>query len=170
MINDSNRKWWILIAMGGIAGLIMLDETVIGVALPTVRHDLGMSETAAHWVVSAYFLVFTVFAAASGRMGDIVGFKTMLIVGVTIFGLASLACGFADDGTFLITARAIQGLGAAIIFPCTVAMIMIAFPKDQRGMPMGIMASSCPAATQRPCSGIWRRSRPRCCGLISIAD
>ena len=142
MINDSNRKWWILIAMGAIGGLIMLDETVVGVALPTLQRDLNMSETATHWVVSAYFLVFTVFAAASGRMGDIVGFKNMLIIGVVIFGTASLACGFADDGTFLITARAIQGLGAAIIFPGSVAMIMIVFPTNQRGMAMGIMAAT----------------------------
>ena len=140
-INDENRKWWILIAMGAVAGLIMLDETVVGIALPTLRRDLGMSEIASHWVVSAYFLVFTVFAAASGKLGDVVGFKNMLIVGVTIFGLASLVCGFAEGGAFLIAARAVQGLGAAVIFPGTVAMIMIVFPKDQRGMAMGVLAA-----------------------------
>ncbi|MCP4329733.1 MAG: MFS transporter [Alphaproteobacteria bacterium] len=140
-ITDESRKWWILIAMGAVAGLIMLDETVVGVALPTVRRDLGMSEVASHWVISAYMLVFAGAAAAGGKMGDIIGFKKLLIVGVAIFGFASLASGFATDGAFLIAARAIQGVGAAVIFPSTVAMIMIVFPKEQRGMAMGVLAA-----------------------------
>ena len=97
LITDANRKWWILSAMGAGAGLIMLDETVVGVALPTLRDDLGMSKVAAHWVVSAYMLVFAGIAAASGRIGDIVGFKTLIIAGAAIFGLVSLAAGFAQD-------------------------------------------------------------------------
>lgn len=140
-VTDRNRKWWILIAMGACGGLIMLDETVVGVALPTVRRDLGMSEVASHWVISIYMLVFAGAAAASGKIGDVVGFKDLLIVGGALFGLASLACGFADDGAFLITARAVQGLGAAVIFPATVAMVMIVFPKKQRGLAMGILAA-----------------------------
>ena len=140
-VNDTNRKWWILVAMGAVAGLIMLDETVVGVALPTVRQDLGMSQVAAHWVVSAYFLVFTAFAAAAGKLGDYLGFRNVLLAGAAVFGLASLACGFAESGAFLIAARAVQGLGAAVIFPATVAMTTIVFPQDQRGMAIGILAA-----------------------------
>ena len=140
-INDENRKWWVLVAMGAVAGLIMLDETVVGVALPTVRHDLGMSEVASHWVINAYMLVFAGAAAAGGKIGDVIGFKTLLLVGVAVFGLASLASGFAEDGVFLISARAVQGVGAAVIFPSTVAMVMIVFPEDQRGMAIGILAA-----------------------------
>lgn len=127
--------------MGAGAGLIMLDETVVGVALPTLRDDLGMSKVAAHWVVSAYMLVFAGIAAASGRIGDIVGFKTLIIAGAAIFGLVSLAAGFAQDGTFLIAARAVEGIGAAVIFPATFAMLMLVFPKEQRGMAIGVLAA-----------------------------
>ncbi len=140
-INDTNRKWWILIAASTVGGLILLDETVVGIALPTIRQDLGMGETAAHWVISAYFLVLTAFAAAFGKIGDIVGFHVLLYIGAVLFAGASLAAGFADDGTVLIAARVVEGLGAAIIFPGTIAMITIAFPPDQRGMAIGIMAA-----------------------------
>jgi len=140
-INESTRKWRILAAMGAIAGLIMLDETVVAVALPTVRRDLAMSGVAAHWVISVYFLLFTVFAAAGGKLGDVLGFKRLLFVGAAIFGLASLACGMAEGGTFLIAARAVQGLGAALIFPATIAMVTIVFPQDQRGMAIGVLAA-----------------------------
>ncbi|MCG8546459.1 MAG: MFS transporter [Alphaproteobacteria bacterium] len=140
-INDDTRKWWILIAMGAFAGLIMLDETMVGVALPTMRADLGMSHVASHWVVSVYFLVFTVFAAAAGKLGDIVGFKKTIMSGAAIFGLASLACGFADSGAVLIVGRIAQGFGAAVILTATVAMTTIAFPKDQRGMALGVLVA-----------------------------
>jgi EmrB/QacA subfamily drug resistance transporter len=140
-INETTRKWWILAAMGAIAGLIMLDETVVAIALPTVRRDLDMSGVAAHWVISVYFLLFTVFAAAGGKLGDVLGFRRLLFVGAAIFGLASLACGMADDGTFLIVARALQGLGAALILPATIAMVSIVFPQGQRGMAIGVLAA-----------------------------
>ncbi len=137
-IDESKRKWWILAAMGGVLGVAMLDETVVGVALPTIRHDLGMSQVTSHWVVNAYMLVFTGFVAAGGRFGDIFGHRGFCVLGLAIFGLASLACGFAQDSASLITARAIQGLGAAIIFPASIAMITIVFPPEQRGLAFGI--------------------------------
>ena len=140
-ITDQNRKWWILFAMAACAGLIMLDETVVGVALPTLRRDLGMSEVASHWVISVYMLAFASAAAAGGRIGDLLGFRALLFAGTALFGFASLACGLANDGAFLIAARAVQGIGAAAIFPATVAMIMIVFPKEQRGMAMGTLAA-----------------------------
>jgi len=137
-INDNNRKWWILGAMGGVLGMILLDETVVGVALPTVREELGMSQVAAHWVVNAYLLVFAGLAAAAGRLGDLVGLHNLFIGGAAIFGAASLACGFADGGAWLVAARAAQGVGAAVIFPCSLSMITIAFPAGQRGMALGL--------------------------------
>lgn len=140
-ITDENRKWWILIAMGAVAGLIMLDETVVGVALPTVRHDLGLSQVASHWAINAYMLAFAGTAAAGGRMGDVVGFRTLMLGGAAVFGLASLVSGLAGDGAVLIAARAVQGLGAAAIFPATIAMVAIVFPQDQRGMAIGVLAA-----------------------------
>jgi MFS family permease len=140
-INDNNRKWWILAAMGGVIGLILLDETVVGVALPTIRTDLGMSQVAAHWVVNAYLLVFAGLAAAAGRLGDLAGLHRLFTAGVAIFGIGSLACGFAESGDWLIAARAVQGVGAAVIFPCSLSMVTIAFPADQRGLALGLSGS-----------------------------
>ena len=140
-ISDENRKWWILSAMAICSGLIMLDETIVGVALPTLRTELGMSALTSHWVISIYMLVFASAAAAGGKLGDIVGFRNLLLGGTVLFALGSLGCGLSGDGTFLLVSRAIQGLGAAAIFPATVAMIMIAFPKKQRGMAMGTLAA-----------------------------
>ncbi|MEH6525075.1 MAG: MFS transporter [Sneathiella sp.] len=141
-ITDDNRKWWILTALGAGAGLIMLDETVIGVALPTIRQDLGMTEVAGHWTVSIYMLVFATLAAAAGKIGDLIGFRVLFTAGITIFGAASFLCGWAQTGDVLLFARAIQGVGAAIIFPASVAMLALVFPKEQRGMAIGILAAT----------------------------
>ncbi|MEM7172778.1 MAG: MFS transporter, partial [Pseudomonadota bacterium] len=140
-VREGNRKWWVLAAMGAGGGLIMLDETVVGIALPTIQHDLKMADVTSHWVVNAYMLVFAAFAAASGKLGDLFGFRALLICGSVLFGMASLACGLSGSGAWLVTARLVQGLGAAAIFPATVAMVMIAFPEEQRGMAMGVLAA-----------------------------
>jgi EmrB/QacA subfamily drug resistance transporter len=140
--SDSSRKWWILTAMGGVMGLILLDETVVAVALPDIRDELGMSEVAAHWVINAYLLVFTGLAAAAGRMGDIIGLRDFFLISVALFVAASLACGFAPSGGFLIGARAVQGLAAAAIFPISLAMVTRAFPAEQRGLALGIYAAA----------------------------
>lgn len=138
MIGDANRKWWLLAAMGAILGVILLDETIVGVALPTIQIDLDLSEVTSHWVVNVYMLVLAGTAAAAGRLGDIVGHRALMTVGLLIFGLASLACGFAGSGAWLIAARGVQGLGAAIIFPSSLAMVTTAFPAGQRGFALGM--------------------------------
>lgn len=124
--------------MGAVLGIVVLDETVVGVALPTMVRDLGLGVVTSHWVVNAYLLVFAGLAAAAGRLGDWVGLKALFIVGLAIFGLASLASGFAQNGAWLIATRAMQGVGAAIIFPASLAIISHAFPPAQLGMAMGI--------------------------------
>ena len=88
-IRADDRKWWVLAAMGAILGVILLDETVVGVALPTIQTDLAMPEIAAHWVVNIYMLVLAGLAAAAGKFGDIVGHKTFMNIGLAVFGLAS---------------------------------------------------------------------------------
>ena len=127
--------------MGTVLGAVTLDETVVGVALPTMVRELGLTTTASHWVINAYLLVFTVLAAAAGRLGDIVGLRLLFIVGLAIFAIASLACGFAENGAWLIAMRAMQGIGAAVIFPGSLAILTHAFPKEQRGIAMGIYGS-----------------------------
>ena len=137
-IKDEQRKWWILAAMGGTLGLVVLDETVLGVALPTIRADFGLSAVGSHWVINAYLLVFTGFAAAAGKLGDLMSIRRLFLAGVSIFGLSSLACGFAENGLWLILARGAQGLGAAIIFPASVAIIAKIFQPEERGLAYGI--------------------------------
>jgi len=137
LTRDEQRKWWVLAAMGAILGVILLDETVVGVALPTIQLELSMSEIASHWVVNVYMLLLAGLAAAAGKLGDVTGHGTLATIGLAIFGLASVACGFATDGTLLIAARGVQGVGAAIIFPASLAMVMIAFPERQRGLALG---------------------------------
>ena len=137
-INDTSRKWWILPAMGAILGVILLDETVVGVALPTMQADLDMSAISSHWVVNIYMLVLAGLAAAAGKFGDILGHKLVMNTGLLIFAVASLACGFAQTDLWLIAARGVQGVGAAIIFPSCLAMATIVFPPEQRGFALGI--------------------------------
>ena len=89
------RKWWVLAAMALCGGVIMLDETVVGVALPTLRQDLNMTPSGAHWVISIYMLVFACCAAAGGRLGDLIGYRRLLLLGAGLFAGGSLACGLA---------------------------------------------------------------------------
>jgi len=138
VIGDANRRWWILAAMGGTLGLVVLDETIVGVALPTIRHDLAMGLVASHWIVSAYLVIFAGLAAAAGKIADLADIRMYFVAGVLVFALASVACGFAQNGTWLIAARAIQGVGAAVIFPTSVAMLAKVFPPEQRGLAFGI--------------------------------
>jgi len=119
-------------------GLIMLDETVVAVALPTIQHDLSMSLVLSHWVINSYLLVIAGFIAVGGKLGDIIGYRTLFVVGVLIFGIFSLAAGFAQSATWILNARALQGFGAAVIFPASMALLALTFPASQRGLAMGV--------------------------------
>ena len=140
-IDERNRSWWVLAAMSGVLGLVVLDETVVGVALATIRSDLGTSQIASHWVVNAYLLTFTCFVALGGRLGDSLGHERLFLMGVAIFGLASLASGLAQNGGSLIAARAIQGIGAAMVFPASWAIMTGTFAPQQRGLAFGIQTT-----------------------------
>lgn len=141
LIGEHARRWWLLAAMSGVLGLTVLDETVIGVALDTIRTDLSMSAVASHWVVNAYLLAFTCFVAVAGRLGDTFGYTGLFYIGAAIFAAASLAAGLADTGAWLIAARSLQGIGAAIIFPTSIATISRIFPAENRGTAFGIQVA-----------------------------
>ena len=141
LINDQNRKWWMVGAMSGVLGLIVLDETIVGVALATIRTDLDMSQVTSHWVVNAYLLTFACFVAIGGRLGDSHDRTGVFVIGAAIFGVASLAAGFAPSGGWLIAARALQGVGAAVTFPASLAMITNIFPPEKRGAALGIQTT-----------------------------
>ena len=137
-VDAEKRKWWILVAMGMVLGITVLDETVVGMALPTIRSELELSTASAHWAVNAYLLVFTGFVIVGGRLGDSLGHGEFFQFGVALFAAASLLAGLAPDGIWLISARALQGLGVAIVFPASFAMITAVFPQNERGRAFGI--------------------------------
>jgi len=138
LITEDNRKWWLLVAVSCVLGLVLLDETVVGVALPTIEDELKLSVNQSHWVVNSYLLVFACFVAVGGKLGDQFGMLPMFLTGLVIFGVCSVIGGFAPSGEILVAARSFQGVGAAIIFPLFVAMIAMTFPREQRGFALGI--------------------------------
>ncbi|WP_305984138.1 MFS transporter [Roseibium sp. MMSF_3544] len=137
MAFEEQRKWWLLGAMSGVLGLIVLDETIVTVSLPSITDELGLSVAASHWVVNAYLLSFTCAVAVAGRFGDHFSRRRYFTIGAALFALASLLAALASSGTMLIAARALQGIGAAIIFPTSIALITAAFKPEIRGVAFG---------------------------------
>ena len=140
LINDDNSKWWTLGAMCFALFMVMLDNTVVNVALPSIQRGLHASLSALEWTVNAYTLTFAVLMITGGRLGDIFGRRRMFIFGVIAFGIASLAIGFAPNDTLLVAFRAAQGIGAAFMMPATLSIITQAFPPEQRGTAIGTWA------------------------------
>jgi EmrB/QacA subfamily drug resistance transporter len=140
LVTDENSKWWTLGAMCFALFMIMLDNTVVNVALPSIQRDLHASLGALEWTVNAYTLTFAVLLVTGGRLGDIFGRRKMFIFGVTVFGLSSLLIGFSPSDTWLVAFRAVQGVGAAFMMPATLALITQAFPAEQRGTAIGTWA------------------------------
>jgi EmrB/QacA subfamily drug resistance transporter len=120
--------------------MVMLDNTVVNVSLPSIQRDLHASLSALEWTVNAYTLTFAVLMVTGGRLGDIFGRRRMFMFGVVVFGLSSAAIGFAPDDTALVAFRAVQGIGAAFMMPATLSIITQAFPPHQRGMAIGTWA------------------------------
>jgi EmrB/QacA subfamily drug resistance transporter len=140
LITDENRKWWTLGAMCFALFMIMLDNTVVNVALPSIQKDLGASISGLEWTVNGYTLSFAVLLATGGRLGDIFGRRRMFLTGVVIFALSSATAGLAPDETSLVVSRIVQGVGAALMMPGTLSIITDAFPPHERGKAMGTWA------------------------------
>ena len=140
LITDENRKWWTLGAMCFALFMIMLDNTVVNVALPSIQNDLGASISGLEWTVNGYTLSFAVLLATGGRLGDIFGRRRMFLAGVVIFALSSATAGLAPDETALVISRVVQGVGAALMMPGTLSIITDAFPAHERGKAMGTWA------------------------------
>jgi EmrB/QacA subfamily drug resistance transporter len=138
--SEETRKWWTLAAVAFGLFMIMLDNTVVNVALPSMARDLGVGLAELEWIVTGYALTFASLMLTGGKLADLLGRRLIFVVGLVIFTGASLACGLAENGDFLIGARIVQGAGAALMNPATLSIIAATFPPHQRGMAIGIWA------------------------------
>ncbi len=136
---DNRRKWLALMVLCLGTLMIVLDTSIVNVALPSIRIDLGFSETSLAWVVNAYVLTFGGFLLLGGRLGDLYGHRRLFLIGLVAFTLASLACGLSGSQWFLVTARAIQGIGGAIVDAVGLSLMVNLFqePKE-RAKAMGV--------------------------------
>jgi EmrB/QacA subfamily drug resistance transporter len=133
------NKWLALLVLCCGVLMIVLDTTVVNVALPSIQSDLGFTAASLAWVVNAYMLTFGGFLLLGGRLGDLYGHRKLFLLGLTLFTLASAACGFAGTQTFLIVARAVQGFGGAIVSAVSLSLVMNLFTeKTERAKAMGI--------------------------------
>ena len=140
ILAPENRKWLTLGAVAFALFMIMLDNTVVNVALPSIQRDLGLGLSELEWTVNAYALTFAVLMLSGGKLADRYGRKRIFLLGLLVFTLASLACGLATGGGMLIAARAVQGAGAALMLPATLGVISATFHPRERGLAFGIWA------------------------------
>jgi EmrB/QacA subfamily drug resistance transporter len=140
LVTDDNRKWWTLGAMCFALFMVMLDNTVVNVALPSIQREIHAGISELEWVINGYTLTFAVLIATGGRLGDIFGRRLMFLAGVIIFAITSATAGLAQDPQMLIGSRAIQGIGAALMMPATLSIITHAFPPAERGKAIGTWA------------------------------
>ena len=138
MLKKIDQRWFafVILCLGTL--MEVLDSTIVNVALPSIRTDLHFSESNLAWVINAYLLTFGGFLLLGGKLGDLYGQRKLFIIGITVFTLASLTCGIADSQAVLIIARAIQGLGGAVLAAVSLSLVMNLFTKpDERAKAMG---------------------------------
>jgi EmrB/QacA subfamily drug resistance transporter len=141
---DERKRWWALIVLCLGVLMMVLDTTIVNVALPSIRADLHFTETSLVWVVNAYMLTFGGFLLLGGRLGDLYGHRRVFVLGIAGFTIASLACGLANSQELLITARAVQGLGGAVVSAVSLSLIMNLFTEPaERAKAMGIYGFVC---------------------------
>src|ERR687891_888237 len=141
------RKWWTLIAVSVATFMLLLDITVVNVALPSIREDLGASFTDLQWVIDAYALTLAALVLTAGSLADRLGRRRLFAAGLGVFSVASLLCALAPDPTFLNVARAFQGVGGAAMFAVSLALVAQEFPAGrERGTAMGIYGATIGAA------------------------
>ena len=139
-----NKRWLALIVLCLGVLMIVLDTTIVNVALPSIAADLGFTETSLVWVVNAYMLTFGGCLLLGGRLGDLYGHRKLFLGGITLFTLASLACGLANSQALLVCARAVQGLGGAVVSAVSLSLIMNLFTETgERAKAMGVYGFVC---------------------------
>jgi EmrB/QacA subfamily drug resistance transporter len=136
------NPWLVLVLVCLAQFMVILDATIVNVALPSIQQDLEMSESSLQWIVNAYTLLFGGFLLLGGRAGDLVGRKRVFLVGVVVFSLASLLCALAPNETWLILSRGLQGFGAALVSPAALSIVIATFAEGkERAKAMGVWAA-----------------------------
>src|SRR5881409_1774310 len=139
MAMEETRRWLALVVLCLGSLMIVLDTTIVNVALPSIRADLGFSETSLAWVVNAYLLTFGGFLLLGGRLGDLFGHRKLFLSGISLFTVASLVCGLSTTQGMLIAARAVQGLGGAVASAVSLSLMMTLFTEPaERAKAMGV--------------------------------
>ena len=138
----SRRRWVILLVLAGSQMLVQLDATIINTAMPAIKRAFEMSESQSLWVVDAYMVIFGGLLLLAGALGDRFGRRKMLIVGMGIFVVASIAVAFSPDANFMIIGRGLQGLGGALVIPQTLSILTAVFPREERSRAIGIWAGA----------------------------
>src|SRR3954468_6820462 len=139
MVSSATRKWWALALLSVVQFMVVLDIAIVNVALPSIQDDLGFSQENLQWVVSAYALVFGGFLLLGGRAADLLGRRRVFLGGLGVFTAGSLLAGFAWSEASLIGARGIQGLGAAVISPAALSILMTTFAEGrERNFALGV--------------------------------
>ncbi|HUI37504.1 MAG TPA: MFS transporter, partial [Gaiellaceae bacterium] len=142
MSNRESNKWVVLVLVCFAQFMVVLDATIVNVALPSIQTDLGLSEANLQWIVNAYTLVFGGFLLLGGRAGDLIGRKRLFLGGIVVFTVASLLNGLAVNEGMLIGSRALQGLGAAFISPAALSIISTTFEEGaERARALGVWAA-----------------------------
>jgi EmrB/QacA subfamily drug resistance transporter len=138
-VMESRARWLALYVLCLGDFMIVLDGTIVNVALPTIRDDLGFSETSLAWVVNAYLLTFGGFLLLGGRLGDLFGHRRLFLIGIGLFTAASLGCGLSTSQELLVSMRAVQGLGGALVAAVALSLVMTLFTETaDRAKAMGI--------------------------------
>jgi EmrB/QacA subfamily drug resistance transporter len=127
----SARRWWVLVVVCLAQFMVVLDATIVNVALPTIEGTLGLSTEGLQWIVNGYALAFGGFLLLGGRMADLLGRRRLFLAGIVVFTIASLVCGLADSGAMLVAARAVQGFGAALVSPAALSIVTTTFREGQ---------------------------------------
>ncbi|HKC21284.1 MAG TPA: MFS transporter, partial [Gaiellaceae bacterium] len=139
MVNSDRRKWFALALLSVVQFMVVLDIAIVNVALPSIQTDLGFSERNLQWVISAYALVFGGFLLLGGRAADLLGRRRIFLIGIVLFTISSLLAGLAWSEASLIGARAFQGLGAAVITPAALSILMTTFSEgSERNVALGV--------------------------------
>jgi EmrB/QacA subfamily drug resistance transporter len=139
MSQSPRNKWIVLAVVGAAFFMTILDVAIVNVAIPSIQRDLDIAEATVQWVITAYAITFGGFLLLGGRMADLLGRRRIFVLGLTIFTLASLVCGLANSAGVLIGARAVQGVGAAIISPAALSIVTTTFEEGaERNKALGI--------------------------------